>query len=174
MTLVTSRLAAEQLVTQLFLRRELLFSCLHVVVLRRERTHLWRELVCGNCQRKPVIDVIGASTACRTQVDRVLIILRWRPWSRANSLRIRRPLNAKRVRSPHGLKEPAIGSLGKPVRNTGRIRQTHFHGIRRRSLRLFGAWILQTEAARPHVPEISAHKVTLEWVVVEHRREGRV
>src|SRR5882762_9502541 len=33
MTLVASRLAAEQLISQFFLRRELVFSCLHIVVL---------------------------------------------------------------------------------------------------------------------------------------------
>src|ERR1700746_1388756 len=43
MTLVASRLAAEELIAQFFLRRELVFSRLHVVVLRRERTHLRRE-----------------------------------------------------------------------------------------------------------------------------------
>src|SRR4029077_4089397 len=110
----------------------------------------------------------------RTQVDRALVIFRWRAWSRANSFHIGRPLDGKRVRSPHGLKELAIGSLGKSVRNTGRIGQTHFHGIRRRSLRLFSAWILQAVAARPHIPEITTHKVTLECVEVEHRREGCV
>src|ERR1700704_2921229 len=172
MTLVASRLAAEQLVAQFFLLCKLVFSCLHVVVLGCEGTHLWRELVCGNRQPEPVINVIGASAACKTQVDRVLIILRWRSWSRANSFRIRRPLNGKRVRPPHGLKELAIGSFRKPVRNTGRIGQTHFYGIRRWSLRLFGAWILQAAAVRPHIPEIPTHKVTLECVVVEHRREG--
>src|SRR6266436_7957504 len=92
MALVASRLAAEQLIAQFFLLRKFVFSCLHVVVLRREGTHLWRELVCGNRQPEPVINAIGASAACRTQVDRGLIILRWRPWSRANSFRIRRPM----------------------------------------------------------------------------------
>src|SRR5713226_9256325 len=113
MTLVASRLAAEQLIAQSFLLREFVFSRLHVVVLRRERTHLWRELVCGNRLPEPVVDVIGASSVGRTQMDRVLIILGWRPWSRANPFHIGRPLNGKRVRPPHGLKELAIGSLGK-------------------------------------------------------------
>src|SRR5713226_3943502 len=174
MTLVASRLAAEELITQFFLRRELVVSCLHVVVLRREGTHFWRELICGNGQPELVIYVIGAKSVCRTQVERELIILRRRPWSRANFFRIARPLHGKRVRAPHGLKELAIGSVGEAVRNTGRIGQTHFHGIGRRSLRLFGAWILQAVAARAHVPEIATHEVALERVVVEHRREGRV
>src|SRR5260370_31134740 len=87
-------------------------------------------------------------------MDRVLIIRRWRPWSRTDPFRVGRPLNGKRVRPPNGLKELAIGSLGKPVSNTGRIGETHFHGIRRRSLRLFGAWILQAGAARPDIPQI--------------------
>src|SRR5260370_20048844 len=118
--------------------------------------------------------MIGSRSVRRTQVHRKLIIRRWRPWSRANLFHIGGPLNGKRVRPPYGLKKLAIGSLGKPVRNTGRIGQTHFYGIRRRSLRLFGAWILQAVAARPHIPEIPTYEVTLEWVVVEHRREGRI
>src|SRR6266849_3042440 len=174
MTLVASRLAAEQLIAQFFLRRELVVSCLHVVILRREGTHLWRELVCGNGQSELVIYVIGAKSVCRTQVDRELILRRGRPRSRANAFRIARPLNGERVRAPHGLKELAIGSLGKPVRNTGGIGQTHFHGIRRRSLRLFSAWILQAVAAGAHIPEIPTHEVTLKCVVVEHGREGCV
>src|SRR5713101_3074583 len=169
MTLVASRLAAEQLITQFFLRRELVVSCLHVVVLGREGTHLWRELICGNGQPELVIDVIGAKSVGRTQVERELIILRWRPWSRANPFHIARPLNGKRVRAPHGLKELAIGSVGEAVRNTGRIGQTHFHGIGRRSLGLFGAWILQAVAAGAHIPEIPTDKIALEGVVVEHR-----
>src|SRR5258708_178491 len=79
MTLVASRLAAEKLIAQFFLPRELVFFRLHVVVLRRERTHLWREFVCGNRQPKPVVDMVGASSVCWTQVDRELIIRRWRP-----------------------------------------------------------------------------------------------
>src|ERR1700687_3547391 len=169
MTLVASRLAAEQLIAQFFLRRELLLSFLHVVILRREGTHLWRELVCRNRQPESVVHVIGASPVSRTQVHRELIIRRWRPRSCANSFHIARPLNGKRVHPPHGFKELAIGSLGKPVCNTGRIRQTHFYGICRRSLRLLGAWILQAIAARAHIPEIPTNKVTLECVVVEHR-----
>src|SRR5258708_1808765 len=142
MTLVASRLAAEQLIAQFFLRRELVVSCLHVVVLRREGTHLWRELVCGNGQPELVIDVIGASSVSGTQVERELIIRRWRPWSRANPFRIARPLHGKRVRAPHGLKELAIGSVGEAVRNTCRIGQTPFHGVCLLSLRVFDAWIL--------------------------------
>src|SRR5258708_10557832 len=161
MTLVASRFAAEQVIAQFFLRRELVFFRLHVVVLGREGTHFWREFVCGNGQPELVIYVIGAKSVCRTQVDRLLIIRRWRPWSRANSFRVARPLNGKRVRAPHGLKELAIGSLGKPVRNTGGIGQTHFYGIARRALRLFGAGILQAVAARGHVPEVPTHKITL-------------
>src|SRR6266849_11047692 len=115
MTLVASRFAAEQVIAQFFLRRELVVSCLHVVVLGREGTHFWREFVCGNGQPELVIYVIGAKSVCRTQVDRLLIIRRWRPWSRANSFRVARPLNGKRVRAPHGLKELAIGSTGKAV-----------------------------------------------------------
>src|SRR5882762_686294 len=174
MTLVASRLPAEQLIAQFFLRRELVFFRLHVVVLGREGTHLWGELVCGNGQPELVIDVIGAKSVGRTQVERELIILRRRPWSRANSFRVARPLNGKRVRAPHGLKEFAIGSVGKPVRNAGRIGQTHFYGIGRRALRLFGTWVLQAVAARAHVPEIATDKVALERVVMEQRREGRV
>src|SRR5712692_4843706 len=174
MTLVASRLAAEELITQFFRRRELVFFRLHVVVFRREGTHLWRELVCGNGQPELVIDVIGASSVSGTQVERELIIRRWRPWSRANPFRIARPLNGKRVRAPHGLKELAVGSVGKAVRNTGRVGQTHFYRIGRRSLRLLGAWILQAEAARAHIPEIATDKVALERVVVEHGREGCV
>src|SRR5713101_4196275 len=90
MTLVASRLAAEQLIAQSFLLRELVFSRLHVVVLRREGTHFWREFVCGNGQPELVIDVIGASSVSGTQVERELIILRRRPWSRANFFRIAR------------------------------------------------------------------------------------
>src|SRR6266851_8345247 len=174
MTLVASRLAAKQLIAQFFLRRELVFFRLHVVVFRREGTHFWRELVCGNGQPELVIDVIGATSVSGTQVERELIIRRWRPWSRANPFRIARPSNGKRVRAPHGLKELAVVSLGKAVRNTRRIGQTHFHGIRRRSLGLFGAWILQAIAARAHIPEIATDKVALERVVVEHGREGGV
>src|SRR6266849_11032826 len=119
MALVASRLAAEQLVTQFFLRRELVFFCLHGIVLRGEGTHLWRELVCGNGQPELVVDVTGASSVSGTQVERELIIRRWRPRSRADLFRIARPLNGERVRAPHGLKELAIGSLGKAVRNAG-------------------------------------------------------
>src|SRR2546425_9595125 len=75
---------------------------------------------------------------------------------------------------PHTVSKSLRWSLGKAVRNTSRIRQAHFYGIGRRSLRLFGAWILQAVAASAHIPEIPANKVTLECVVVEHRREGRV
>src|SRR6202022_3667661 len=121
-----------------------------------------------------VVDVIGASTACNIQVDRILIIFRWRPWSRANFFHVGRPLDGKRVRSPNGLKELAIGSPGKAIRDTGRIRQTHFHRIRRGTLRLFGAWILQAVAARPHIPEIPTHIVALKGVVVSPRSEGCV
>src|SRR5258708_21743601 len=103
MALVASRLAAEQLIAQFFRRRELVVSCLHVVVLRREGTHLWVELVCGNGQPELVIDVIGAKSVGRTQVERELIILRRRPWSRANFFRVARPLNGKRARAPHRL-----------------------------------------------------------------------
>src|SRR5713226_1467246 len=119
MTLVASRLAAKQLIAQFFLRRELVVSCLHVVVLRREGAHFWRELVCGNGQPELVVDVIGTSSVCRTQVDRELIIRGWRPRSRTNPFHIGRPLNGERVRPPHGLKELAIASLGKAVRDTG-------------------------------------------------------
>src|SRR5229473_3949680 len=115
MALVASRLAAEQLIAQFFLRCELIASCLHGIVLRGEGTHLWRELVCGNRQREFVVDVIGASAVCWTQVERELIILRRRPWSRANFFRIARPLHGKRVRAPHGLKELAIGSVGEAL-----------------------------------------------------------
>src|SRR6266436_2159531 len=174
MTLVASRLAAEQLIAQFFLLRELVVSCLHVIVLGREGTDFWREFVCGNGQSELVVDVIGAKSVCWTQVDREQIVLRWRPWSRADLFHVARPLKGKRVRAPHGLKELAVGSGGKAVRNTRGIWQTHFHGIRRRSLRLFGARILQAEAARAHNPEIPTDKIALERVVVEHWREGRV
>src|ERR1700693_821728 len=174
MTLVASRLAAEQLIAQFFLRRELVVSCLHVGVLGREGTDFWREFVRGNSQPVLVIYVIGETPGFWAQVDRELIVLRRRPWSRANLFHVGGPLNGERVRAPHGLKELAIGSGGKAVRNARRIWQTHFHGIGRRSLRLFGARILQSEAARAHIPEISTDKVALERVVVEHGREGRV
>src|SRR5216684_3633306 len=62
MALVASRLAAEQLVAQFFLLRELVATRLHVVVLRREGTHLRRELVFGDRQPEPVINVVGASS----------------------------------------------------------------------------------------------------------------
>src|SRR5260370_1907827 len=150
MALVASRFAAKQVIAQFFLRRELVFFRLHVVVLGREGTHFWRNLICGNGQPELVIYVIGAKSVCRTQVDRLLIIRRWRPWSRANSFRVARPLNGKRVRAPHGLKELAIGSLGKPVRNTSGIGQTHFHGIRRPPLHLLAACFLHT--APPSTP----------------------
>src|SRR4029077_18559454 len=81
MTLVASRLAARQLITQFFLRRELVVSCLHVVVLGREGTHLWREFVYGNGQPELVVDVIGAKSVCWAQVNREQIVLRRRPWS---------------------------------------------------------------------------------------------
>src|SRR5258707_13668077 len=98
-------------------------------------------------------------------MDRVLIIRGWRSRSRTDLFQGGRPLNGERVRPPHRLKELAIGSLGKAVRNTSRICQAHFYGIRRRSLRLFGARILQTVATRAHIPEIPANKVTLECIV---------
>ena len=118
--------------------------------------------------------MVGPSSVRHAEVDRVLFIRGWWPRSRTDLFHVGRPLNGERVRPPHCLKELAIGSLGKAVHNTSRIRQAHFYGIRRRSLRLFGAWILQAVAARAHIPEIPANKVTLECVVVEHRREGRV
>src|ERR1700719_431187 len=111
MTLVASRFAAKQVVAQFFLLRELLLSCLHVVVLRREGTHFWRELVCGNGQPKFVVHMISASSVCRIQVNRMRLILRRRSWTGANFFHIRRPLNRKRVGAPHGLKELAIRSL---------------------------------------------------------------
>src|ERR1700686_854998 len=107
-------------------------------------------------------------------MDRVLIVRGWRPWSCTDLFDVGRPVNIERVCAPHLLKKLTIGSLRKAVRNTSRIRQTHFYGICRRSLPLFGAWILQAVAACAHIPEIAANKVTLECVVVEHRREGRV
>src|SRR5712692_4121341 len=162
MTLVASRLAAEQLIAQFFLRCELIASCLHGIVLRGEGTHFWRELVCGNRQREFVVAVIGARAVCWTHVERELLLLRRRPWSRAKPFHVGRPGNGKRVRSPHGLKELAVGSTRKAVRNTGRVGQTHFYRIGRRSLRLFGAWILQAIAARAHIPEIATDKVALE------------
>src|SRR5713226_9040039 len=119
MTLVASPLAAEQVIAQFFLRRELVFPRLHGIVLRRKGTHLRRELVCGNGQPETVVDMIGASSVCRTQVDRDRIMRGGRPRSRANRFHIGRPLNGERVRPPHGLKELAIASLGKAVRDTG-------------------------------------------------------
>src|SRR5258708_25634655 len=83
MALVASRLAAEQLIAQFFLRRELVVSCLHVVVLRRGGTHLLRELICGNGQPELVIDVIGAKSVSRTQVERGVLIVMWRRLGRA-------------------------------------------------------------------------------------------
>src|SRR4029077_18788436 len=80
MALVASRFAAKQLVAQFFLRRELVFSGLHVVVLRREGAHLWRELVSGNGQSEFVVHMIGASSVCRIQMNRVRVILRWWSW----------------------------------------------------------------------------------------------
>src|SRR4029077_9473167 len=124
MTLVASRLAAEQFIAQFFLRRELVASCLHVVVLGCEGTHFWREFVCGNGQPELVIYVIGAKSVCWAQVDREQIVLRWRPWSRADFFHVARPLNGERVRAPHGLKELAIGSAGKAIRDAGGIGQT--------------------------------------------------
>src|SRR5580704_1682558 len=112
--------------------------------------------------------MIGATSVCSIQVDRVLIIRGWRTWSRTDLFHVGRPVNVERVRPPDGLKELPIGSAGKAVRNTGRIRQAHFYGIRRRSLRLFGAGVLQAVAARAHIPEIAADKVTLECIVMEH------
>src|SRR5260370_21804432 len=118
--------------------------------------------------------MIAASPICWTQVDWVLIIRRWRPWSRTDLFHVGRPVNGERVRAPHDLKELAIRSPRQAVRNTSRIRQAHFYGIRRRSLRLFRAWILQAVAARGHIPKIPADKVAPESVVMEHRREMRI
>src|SRR5260370_13745351 len=98
MALVASRLAAEQLKAQFFLRRELVVSCLHVVVLRGEGTHLWRELICGNGQPELVLDVIGAKSVRRPQGERDMIILKRRPWSRAQFFRIALPLPDNTVR----------------------------------------------------------------------------
>src|SRR5580704_7567415 len=118
--------------------------------------------------------MIGASPVRSIQVHRQRIVRRWWPWSCADFFRVGRPVNGERVRTPHRLKKLAIGSAGKPVRDTSRIGQAHFYRICRRSLRLFGAGILQTVTARAHIPEIAANKIALESVVMEHRREGRV
>src|SRR5260370_18198631 len=61
MTLVASRLAAEQLIAQFFLRRELVVSCLHVVVLRRQGTHPWREPASRNGHPEPCLHWIRAN-----------------------------------------------------------------------------------------------------------------
>src|SRR6266436_9173789 len=97
MTLVASRLAAEQFIAQFFLRRELVFFLLHVVKLRREGTHFRRKLVCGNGQPELVIYVVGANSVSSTQVDRLQIIRCWRPWSRTHLFRVGRPVNVERV-----------------------------------------------------------------------------
>src|SRR5713226_5873976 len=113
MALVASRLAAEQVIAQFLLRRELVLSRLHGIVLRREGTHLWREFVCGNGQPEAVIGMVGPSSVCRAEMDRVQIIRGWRPRSRTDLFHVGRPLNGERVRPPHGLKKLAIGSVGK-------------------------------------------------------------
>src|ERR1700674_5371613 len=83
-------------------------------------------------------------------------------------------MNRKRVGAPDLLKQPSIGSLRKPVRNTCRVRQTHFYGISRWTLSLFGAGTLQAVATGAHVPKISTHEVALKCVVMEHRCERRI
>src|SRR5260370_7776959 len=98
MALVASRLAAEQLIAQLFLRRELVFFRLHVVGLGREGTHFWRKLLCGNGQPELVLYVIGAKSVSRPQVDRLPILPMCPPCSRANSSPSPRPFNGKRLR----------------------------------------------------------------------------
>src|SRR5579859_2228253 len=118
--------------------------------------------------------MVSPRSVCRAEMDRVLIIRGWRPGSRTDFFYVGWPLNVERVRAPHRLKQFAIGSPGKAVRNTSRIRQSHFYRIRRRPLCLFGAWVLQAIAARAHIPEIPADKITLECIVVKHRSEGRV
>jgi hypothetical protein len=118
--------------------------------------------------------MVGSSPVRHAEMDRVLIVRGWRCRCCTDVFRVGRPLNDERVLSPYRLKELAIGSPRETERYTGRIRQAHFYGIRRRSLRLFGTWILQPVTARTHIPEIPADKVTLQGVVVEHWREGGV
>src|ERR1700722_3347875 len=108
MTLVASRLAAEQLVSQFFLRRELVRSCLDVVVFGCERTHLWRELVCGDRQGEAVICMLSPRSVRHAEMDWVLIIRGWRPGNRTDFFHAGRPLNVERVRPPHRLKKFAI------------------------------------------------------------------
>src|SRR5713101_5668610 len=107
-------------------------------------------------------------------MDWVLIVIGWRTRSCTNLLDVRRPLNGKRVSAPDLLKQLSIGSLRKPVRETCRIRQTHFYRICRGSLSLVGAGTLQAVATGAHVPKISTHEVALKGVVMEYRCERRV
>src|SRR5437016_5457166 len=105
--------------------------------------------------------MVRACPVLPPEMNWILVIRGRRSRSRTNLLYIRRPLNGKRVCPPHCLKELAIGSLGEAVGNTSGVGQAHFYWIRRRSLGLFGAWVLQTVAAGAHIPKISTDKIAL-------------
>src|SRR5271157_17198 len=166
MAFVASSLATEQRISPCFLHRERPFSRLHEVILRSEWAYLRRSFVRRHGKSKAVVNVVCALAVRGTQMDGIWIAVQGRTGCRADALDVRRPRDGKRIGTPNLLEQFAVGSLREPVGQACRVGQTHFHGIRRWCLRLLGAGTLQAVATGAHVPEIPAHKITLERFVV--------
>src|SRR5260370_38719181 len=122
MTLVASRLAAEQVVALLLLRRELRFFRKHRVELRGKRRHLGRGFIAGDGLRPLIEDSAGPAAIDRAQINRQRLTGSWWAGPVADLLDVFRANDREGLRSPHALEHGAIGPLRSAVDRTGDIR----------------------------------------------------
>jgi hypothetical protein len=110
-TFIASRLAAEQIVALLLLRRKLCLLGEHRIEFRSERRHLGRGFIAGDRLRHLIEGRADAAAIDRAQMDRQRIGRGCRPGSVADLLDVARPSDRKTLYSPHALEQGAIRPL---------------------------------------------------------------
>src|SRR5262245_66686223 len=109
MAVVALRLAAEQLVARLLLRRELRLAREHCIELRGEGRHLGRGLVAGDGLGH-LVECRGSPSAIKlAEMDRHRIVGRWRARLVADLLDVFRPPDGKGLFAPYRSEERRVG-----------------------------------------------------------------
>src|ERR1700748_1494727 len=111
MAVVALRLAAEQFVARLLLRRELRLAREHRIELRGEGRHLGRGLVARDGLRH-LVECRGSPSAIKlAEMDRHRIVGRWRAGLVADLLDVLRPFDRKGLFAPYAFEPRAIRPL---------------------------------------------------------------
>src|SRR5260370_41121289 len=150
---VALRLAAEQVVARLLLRRKLCLAGEHGIVLRGKGCYLGGGLVAGYRLRH-LIECRGGPAAIHVaEMYRHWIVGGWRARLVTDLLHVARPLDCEGLVAPNPLEQTAVRPLRSTIKRARCVRQAHFHGVCRGTLRLIGGRLTQSSAGRTAVPK---------------------